>query len=32
VRFIAMELVAGEDLAQRLERGLLPINDALTTA
>jgi Tol biopolymer transport system component len=29
VRFIAMELVPGEDLASRLERGPLPVDDAL---
>jgi serine/threonine-protein kinase len=31
-RFIAMELVPGEDLAQRLERGPIPIEDAIDIA
>ncbi|NIM00161.1 MAG: protein kinase, partial [Acidobacteria bacterium] len=31
-RFIAMELVPGEDLAQRLARGPLPVEDALDVA
>ena len=30
VRFLAMELVAGEDLAQRLERGPIPVRETLT--
>ena len=32
VHFIAMEFVPGEDLAQRLKRGPLPIEDALDVA
>jgi serine/threonine-protein kinase len=32
VRFIAMELVGGEDLAARLARGPLPLRDALVIA
>jgi Tol biopolymer transport system component len=32
VRFLAMELVPGEDLAKRLERGPLPLHDALDVA
>jgi serine/threonine-protein kinase len=32
VRFLAMELVAGEDLAQRLARGALPVADAIDVA
>ena len=32
VRFIAMELVRGEDLAQRLQRGPLALDDALDVA
>ena len=32
VHFLAMELIAGEDLARRLERGALPIDEALVTA
>jgi len=29
LRFLAMELVSGEDLSERLERGPIPINEAL---
>ena len=32
VRFLAMELVEGEDLAERLKRGRLPMEDALAVA
>jgi Tol biopolymer transport system component len=32
VRFLAMELVQGEDLSVRLARGRLPVDDALETA
>jgi len=32
VRFLAMELVAGEDLAERLARGALPVDDAFGIA
>ena len=32
VRFLAMELVAGEDLSERIARGPLPIDDALSIA
>jgi len=32
VRFIAMELVAGEDLAERIQRGPLPVAEALELA
>jgi len=32
VRFLAMELVPGEDLAQRLERGVVPFSDAIDIA
>ena len=32
VHFIAMELVPGEDLAQRLERGALAVEDAIDVA
>jgi eukaryotic-like serine/threonine-protein kinase len=32
VRFLAMELVPGDDLAQRLERGAVPIADAVDIA
>jgi Tol biopolymer transport system component len=32
VRFLAMEMVKGEDLAARLSRGPIPIEDALTFA
>jgi Tol biopolymer transport system component len=30
--FLAMELVEGEDLAERLKRGAIPVDDALATA
>ncbi|MCZ6600631.1 MAG: protein kinase [Acidobacteria bacterium] len=32
VRFLAMELLGGEDLAQRLKRGALPVQQALAVA
>ncbi|NIV26253.1 MAG: protein kinase, partial [Gammaproteobacteria bacterium] len=32
IRFIAMELVPGEDLAERLHRGALPLEEALDVA
>ena len=32
VRFLAMELVPGEDLAQRLEKGTVPLSDAIDIA
>jgi serine/threonine protein kinase len=32
VRFLTMELVEGEDLAERLERGQVPLNEALQIA
>jgi eukaryotic-like serine/threonine-protein kinase len=32
IRFLAMELVPGEDLARRLERGALPVEEALPIA
>src|SRR5262247_2169281 len=32
VRFLAMELVPGEDLAERLKRGKLPVAEALDIA
>jgi Tol biopolymer transport system component len=32
VRFLAMELVPGEDLAQRLERGSVPVSEATDVA
>jgi serine/threonine-protein kinase len=32
LRFLSMELVAGEDMAKRIERGALPIDEALTVA
>jgi Tol biopolymer transport system component/tRNA A-37 threonylcarbamoyl transferase component Bud32 len=32
VRFLAMELVEGEDLAERLERGAVSVDEALTIA
>ena len=31
-RFLAMELVPGEDLSERMSRGPLPIDDALSIA
>src|SRR5262245_53999195 len=32
VRFLAMELVQGEDLAQRLQRGAMPLEEAIAVA
>ena len=32
VRFLAMEMVKGEDLAERIKRGPLPVDEALATA
>lgn len=32
VRFLVLELVEGEDLARRLQRGAIPVEDALTIA
>src|SRR6058998_135868 len=32
VPFVALELVEGEDLAERLKRGPIPVNDALEIA
>jgi pimeloyl-ACP methyl ester carboxylesterase len=32
VRFLAMELVAGEDLSKRLERGAVPVGEAMRIA
>jgi serine/threonine protein kinase len=32
VRFLTMELIEGEDLAERLERGQVPLNEALQIA